>query len=60
MVFDRITLGRNTDFNALDKKVREVVESLQDETRRLRATLCIYLIAAWAMPAIGVVMVLCY
>ena len=44
----------------LDNSVKEVVESLQHETGKLRTTLRIYSIAAWAIPAIGVFMVLCY
>ena len=44
----------------LDNSVEVVVRSLQHETGKLRTTLRIYSIAAWAIPAIGVFMVLCY
>ena len=42
----------------LDNNVREVVESLQNEIGKLRTTLRIYWLAAWAVPVIGVVMLI--
>ena len=44
----------------LDNSIKGVVESLRREIGKLRTTLRIYSIAAWAVPAIGAVMVLCY
>ena len=61
MVFDRVKTRDSVVYpEELDNSVKGVVESLQRETGRLRTTLRIYSIAAWAVPAIGVVMVLCY
>lgn len=42
----------------LDNNVKEVVESLQNEIGKLRTTLRIYWLAAWAVPVIGVVMLI--
>ena len=59
MVFDKMKTRDSIVYpKELDNSVKEVVESLQRETGRLRRTLLIYSIAAWAVPVIGVVMVL--
>ena len=61
MIFDRVKTGDSVVYpEELDNSVKGVVESLQRETGRLRTTLRIYSIAAWAVPAIGVVMVVLY
>lgn len=44
----------------LENNVKEVVESLQNEIGKLRRTLRIYWLAAWAVPVIGVVIAALY
>ena len=59
MVFDKMeTRGLVAYPNELDNSVEVVVKSLQRETGKLRTTLRLYSIAAWAVPAIGVAMLL--
>ena len=61
MVFSKMKARDSaTHPKELDNSVKGVVKSLRHETGKLRTTLRIYSIAAWVVPAIGVVMVLCY
>lgn len=59
MVFDKM---KTTDSVVYPKDLNDLVnvrvKSLRRETKNLRRTLCIYLIAAWAVLVIGVVIVL--
>ena len=61
MVFGKMKTLDPVDYSKeLDDSVKVKVKSLRRETRRLRTTLCIYLIAAWVVIAIGAVMVVLY
>ena len=61
MVFGKMKTKDSVVYpSELDDSVKVVVKSLRQETKKLHTTLCIYLIAAWAVPIIGVIMVLCY
>ena len=61
MAFDKMKARDSVVYpKELDNSVEVVVKSLRHETGELRTTLRIYSIAAWAVPAIGVFMVLCY
>ena len=57
MVFDKMKTTNSVVYpKDLNDLVNVRVKSLKRETKKLRITLCIYLIAAWALPAIGVMM----
>ena len=61
MVFGKMKTNDSVAYpKELDNSVKGVVKSLQRETEKLRTTLRIYSIAAWAIPVIGVFVVLCY
>lgn len=59
MVFDKM---KTTDSVVCPKDLNDLVnvrvKSLKRETKKLRRTLCIYLIAAWVVLVIGVIIVL--
>ena len=61
MVFGKMKIDDSVVYpKELKNSVEIVVKSLRHETGNLRTLLRIYSIAAWAVPAIGVVMVLNY
>ena len=60
LVFDRVEVEGAVAYPTdLNKSLKDAVQSLQKETTKLRTTLRIYMIATWAVPIIGLAVMLC-